>query len=377
VPVTGATNATLMLANVSAADAASYRVVVSNSDGSATSVSATLALSNRTLQVVTTQTTNLTAGAAVAVPVALLAEGGENRVRASVAYDTNKLAFVSVTSPFTTAALTTTNATAAGQIGFDLTLAGAATLTAGSNAVVFLNFTVAAGVTQSIASLTLQGIPTTNQVLDVASTPLACHFLSGAVVFKATGTNAYQLRSQTGATEEALPIFNPAGSASALTFLRISFFDLGVDSLGNAIYLINATGTNNGVPYVLIPTTIAPAGSFPLNVEYYVSDRVTSPRPRLVIEVVTGGFPVAPAGTVLAPDRAEFHLGRFKIDFQSTAGKTYYIQYSASAVGPWETSFPGVAGTGGRMQWVDTGPPRTTSLPTAAGTRFYRLLQVP
>ena len=377
VDIAGATNATLTLTSISSADVANYCVKVTNADGSVTSVNAALALSNRTLQVVTTQTTNLTAGAAVAVPVALLAEGGENRVRASVAYDTNKLAFVSVTSPFTTATLTTTNATAAGQIGFDLTLAGAGTLSAGSNAVVFLNFTVAAGVTQSIASLTLQGIPTTNQVLDVASAPLPCYFLSGAVVFKATGTNAYQLRSQTGATEEALPIFNPAGSASALTFLRISFFDLGVDSLGNAIYLINATGTNNGTPYVLIPTTIAPAGSFPLNVEYYVSDRVTSPRPRLVVEVVTGGFPVAPAGTLLTPDRAEFHLGRFKIDFLTTAGKTYYIQYSATVGGVYETSFPGIAGTGGRLQWVDTGPPRTTSLPTAAGTRFYRLLQVP
>lgn len=377
VAITGATNATLTLANVSAADVALYSVVVSNADGTATSVNATLTLSNRTLQVVSVQTTNLTAGAAVAVPVALLAEGGENRVRGSVAYDTAKLAFVSVTSPFTTATLVSTNALGAGQIGFDLTLANGGTLAAGSNVMVFLNFTVAAGVTQSIASLNLQGTPTTNEVLTTAGTQLAAYFLSGAVVFKETGTNAYQLRSQTGATEEALPIFNPAGSSTALTFLRISFHDLGVDSLGNAIRLLNATGTNNGVPFVLIPTTIAPAGTFPLNVEYYVSDRVTSPKPRLVIEVVTGGFPVAPAGTVLAPDRAEFHLGRFKIDFNSLAGKTYYIQYSVSPAGPWDTSFPGVAGTGGRLQWVDTGPPRTTSLPTAAGTRFYRLLQVP
>ena len=377
VAITGATNATLTLANVSAADVALYSVVVSNADGTATSVNATLTLSNRTLQVVSVQTTNLTAGAAVAVPVALLAEGGENRVRGSVAYDTAKLAFVSVTSPFNTATLASTNALGAGQIGFDLTLANGGTLAAGSNVMVFLNFTVAAGVTQSIASLNLQGTPTTNEVLTTAGTQLAAYFLSGAVVFKETGTNVYQLRSQTGATEEALPIFNPAGSSTALTFLRISFHDLGVDSLGNAILLLNATGTNNGVPFVLIPTTIAPAGTFPLNVEYYVSDRVTSPKPRLVIEVVTGGFPVAPAGTVLAPDRAEFHLGRFKIDFNSLAGKTYYIQYSVSPAGPWDTSFPGVAGTGGRLQWVDTGPPRTTSLPTAAGTRFYRLLQVP
>jgi uncharacterized delta-60 repeat protein len=372
--ITGATNVTLTLANVSASDVANYSVVVTNADGTATSVNATLVLSLRTLQVVTTQTTNLTAGTAISVPVALLAEGGENRVRGSIAYDTNKLTFISLTTPVG-ATLDTTNSTTQGRIGFDLTLPALQTFTAGSNAVLFLNFTVSAGVTQSIANVMLQGEPVTNQVLNASGTPLPCYFLSGAVVFKSL--TDYTLRSQTGATEEALPILNPAGSVSAVTFLRISFFDLGVDGLGNAIYLINATGTNNGIPYILIPTTLAPAGTFGLNVEYYVSDRVTSPRPRLVVEVVTGGYPTAPAGTLLTPDRAEFHLGRFKIDFMSTAGKTYYIQYSPTVGGVYETSFPGLAGTGGRLQWVDTGPPRTTSLPTAAGTRFYRLLQVP
>ncbi len=373
--IAGATSATLSLTNISSSDVANYCVKVTNSDGSVTSVTVTLTLSLRALQVVTTQTTNLTAGTAISVPVALLAEGGENRARGSISYDTNKLTFVSVTSPFTIATLAATNSTTQGRIGFDLTLPGAQSFTAGSNAVLFLNFTVAAGVTQSIASIMLQGEPVTNQVLNAASTPLPCYFLSGAVVFKSLA--GYTLRSQTGATEEALPILNPAGSVSAVTFIRVSFFDLGKDSLGNAIFLLNATGTNNGVPYILLPATLAPAGTFPLDVEYYVSDRVTSPKPRLVVEVVTGGYPVAPAGTVLTPDRTEFHLGRFKIDFMSSAGKTYYIQYSASAGGPFDTSFPGIAGTGGRLQWVDTGPPRTSSLPTGAGTRFYRLLQVP
>ena len=375
VNIVGATSATFSLVNVSASDVANYCVKVTNADGSVTSVTVTLSLALRTLQVVTTQTTNFPAGTAISVPIALLADGGENRARGSISYDTNKLTFVSVTSPFTTALLSTTNATTQGQIGFDFTLPGGQTFSAGSNAIVFVNFIVGASVTQSIASVMLQGVPVTNQVLNVAGSPLPSYFLSGAVIFKSL--TDYTLRSQTGATEEALPILNPAGSVSSVSFVRISFFDLGKDSLGNAIFLINATGTNNGVPFILLPTTVAPAGTFPLNVEYYVSDRVTAPKPRLVVEVVTGGYPVAPAGTLLTPDRAEFHLGRFKIDYMSTAGKTYYIQYSASALGPYETSFPGIAGTGGRLQWVDTGPPRTSSLPTGAGARFYRLLQVP
>ena len=379
VTISGATNLTLTLTNVSAADVANYLVKVTNTDGSATSVTVTLAFTQRTVQVVSTQVTsaatNFTPGTAVAVPVALLAEGGENRVTASVAYDVNKLTFVSVTASPVGATLAATNAAAQGLIGFDLALASGQSFTTGSNVVVFLNFTVAAGVTQSIASLMLQGTPVANQVLSTTGAPLPSYFISGAVILKSL--TDYTLRSQTGATEEALPVINPAGSVSSLTFLRISFFDLGNDSLGNAIRLINATGTNNGVPYVLIPSAIVPAGSFPLNVEYYVSDRVTKPNPRLVVEVVTSGYPTVPAGTILTPDRLEFHLGRFKLDFTSSAGKTYYIQYSSSVAGPYETSFPGVAGTGGRLQWVDTGPPRTTSLPTAAGSRFYRLLQVP
>jgi hypothetical protein len=350
-------------------------VKVTNPDGSVTSITVALALSNRTLQVVSVQTTNLTAGVALAVPVALLAEGGENRVTASIAYDTNQLVFASITTPFGNGVLLTTNVTSAGQIAFDLALTNSVTFPASSNPVVYLNFTVAAGVTQNLASVMLQGVPVTNQILNVAGAPLPAYFRSGAVIFKSP--SAYGLKPQSGATQEAMPVLNPAGSVSSLTFLRISFFDLGVDSLGNPIALLNATGTNNGVPYVLIPTTVAPAGTFDLFLDYYVSDRITSPKPRLVVEVVNGGFPVAPAGTVLTPDRTDFHLGRFTIDFASVAGKTYYIQYSSSPAGPWDTSFPGIAGTGGNLQWVDTGPPRTSSLPTGIGSRFYRLLQVP
>ena len=376
VDLAGATNAMLTLTNISAADVGNYCVKVTNADGSVTSITVPLTLSQRTLTVVTVQTTNFTTGTPISVPIVLLAEGGENRVLGSIAYDTNKLNFTSVTTPVG-ATLASTNAAGQGQIGFDVTLPAAQTFTPGSNVVVFVNFTVAAGVTQSIAGVNLQGVPVTNQVLNAASAPLPSYFISGAVIFKSL--TDYTLRSQTGATEESIPVLNPAGSVSALTLLRISFFDLGKDSLGNAIYLINATGTNNGIPYILIPTTVAPAGTFPLSVEYYVSDRVTTPKPRLVVEIVTGGYPVTPAGLVLSADRSQFNTatGRFVVDFSSIAGKTYYIQYSSSPAGPYDTSFPGVAGTGGRLQWVDTGPPRTTSLPASAGSRFYRILQVP
>lgn len=376
-PITGATNALLSLASVSTNDVANYNVRVSNPDGSVTSATVGLTIATRALQVVTTQsiapTANFTAGTAISVPVALLADGGENRVRGSVAYDTNKLVFASVSTPLI-GTLTFTNA-ATGQVGFDFALPPAQIFSPGSNAVVFLNFTLGAGVTQCITGLVLQGEPVTNQVFNAAGAPLPCYFNSGVLLLKSLAATSVQDLS--GATTETLTILNPASSRGTVGSLRISFFDLGVDSLGNAIYLLNATGTNNGVPFILIPSTIAPAGTLLVSVDYFVSDRTTSPRPRIVIEMVTDGLPTRPAGTELAIDRTRFHQGRVFLDFQSTAGKTYYILYSASPVGPFDISFPGVAGTGSPLQWVDTGPPRTPSLPGTASTRYYRLLQAP
>lgn len=376
-PIPGATNALLSLTNLTATDVANYSVRVSNPDGSVTSAIVGLTLATRALQVVNTQASSATStfapGTAVTVPVALLADGGENRVRGSVAYDTNQLVFSSVSTPLT-GSLSFTNA-ASGQVGFDLALPPTQSFSAGSNLVVLLNFTVGAGVTQNLSGLILQGEPVTNQVLNAAGAPLPCYFNSGVLLLKSLA--AYSVQDLSGATVEWLTILNPTSSRGSVSSLRISFFDLGVDSLGNAIRLLNATGTNNGVPYLLIPTAVAPAGALPVNAEYYVSDRTTTPRPRLVIEMVTEGLPTRPAGTELAIDQTNFYQGRVILDFQSRAGKTYYILYSASPTGPFDISFPGVTGTGGPLQWVDTGPPRTPSLPATAGTRYYRLLQVP
>ncbi len=375
--IVGATNSTLTFTNITAGDVASYNVTVTNPDGSETSLSATLTLAQRALQVVTTQstspTTQFTAGTAFSVPVALLAEGGENRVRGSVAYDTNQLVFVSVSTPLA-AILTATNA-AVGQVGFDLALPAAQTFTAGSNVVAFLNFTLGAGVTQSMASLMLQGGPVTNQVLAATGAPLPCRFVSGVAIFKSL--TAYALRVQTGLTEEILPISNPASSVSDLTLVRISFHDLGVDSLGYPIRLMNATGTNAGVPFILMPTPLTAGASFPLLIEYSLVERVrTTPRPRLVVDFVTSGYPATPTGGTTRQPALQFFQGRVFVDFASQLAKSYYIQYSASVLGPYSTSFPGLAGTGGRLRWTDTGPPRTASLPTN-GSRFYRVLEVP
>jgi hypothetical protein len=67
-----------------------------------------------------------------------------------------------------------------------------------------------------------------------------------------------------------------------------------------------------------------------------------------------------------------FPDGSVMLEFQSLIDRTYSIQYSSNLV-DWQISMPLVSGSGLLVQWVDSGPPKTSSLPGLVLTRFYRL----
>jgi hypothetical protein len=53
----------------------------------------------------------------------------------------------------------------------------------------------------------------------------------------------------------------------------------------------------------------------------------------------------------------------------------YPLELSREPARVWYLSLPGVAGTGGHVQWVDNGPPRTLPKPVSQTTRFYRVIK--
>jgi hypothetical protein len=70
--------------------------------------------------------------------------------------------------------------------------------------------------------------------------------------------------------------------------------------------------------------------------------------------------------------------GRWLLEFDSLAGGLYYIQFRTNmSTAPWTTVVPSILGSGDRVQWVDTGPPRTFPPPEAAVERFYQVIRVP
>jgi hypothetical protein len=124
---------------------------------------------------------------------------------------------------------------------------------------------------------------------------------------------------------------------------------------------------------------VLPGDHVTFTAEYYSPDRVTVPNPAFTVELVAPETLVAPPGTpqallrppvLLAPDSA------FLIDFGTKAGATYYILYKDKLASTnWNVAQPPVMGTGYDVQWVDDGPPKTESHPSAAPQRYYEVLK--
>jgi len=72
--------------------------------------------------------------------------------------------------------------------------------------------------------------------------------------------------------------------------------------------------------------------------------------------------------------------GIFRVEFLTQAGKHYYIQYAdtlSSLATNAQTVSPVIVGTGGSVQWIDDGPPKTISIPMSVSSRVYRVIRSP
>ena len=86
--------------------------------------------------------------------------------------------------------------------------------------------------------------------------------------------------------------------------------------------------------------------------------------------------PVTDTGSIIQIDRnVQFENGRFIIEFSSTPGSHYAVQYT-SDMETWKTATPIITAPANKVQWYDDGPPKTESKPTT-GSRFYRVMQLP
>ena len=140
--------------------------------------------------------------------------------------------------------------------------------------------------------------------------------------------------------------------------------------------LWNATGRSNGVSFVDVAGPLAPGATAALLLEFFSPTRSPIARPDVVVEAAQTAAPVLALGPILSIDRIEPVEQGVLLEFKSLAGAHYQIQYSHDST-TWKAAAPSIAGTGTKVQWIDQGPPKTDSAPSAEGVRLYRLVQLP
>jgi hypothetical protein len=178
------------------------------------------------------------------------------------------------------------------------------------------------------------------------------------------------LNRQTGLREQSLKIANDTTATVPATRLLIR-------GLPSGMTVANASSTlARDTWIVLIHQPIAPFSSLNLILEYISSDRQpASFTPEITVEVVLEPPPDdAPdaAGSFALERVMRLPEGNLLLEFSSEPGRHYAIEYSDDGT-RWKSSPTVVPSTGSRTQWIDRGPPRTTSPPSTQSSRFYRV----
>lgn len=369
----------LVFVPVSTNNAGVYQVTVSNAVGTATSEPFFLAVKPNTPRQLRVVDWEQPDPAHVRLPITLAAQGDEVRLSFSLHFNPAVLQNPTLTLtaeaeallPGATVEVNAVDA-AEGRVGWSVTLAAGQRMPAQTLRLVDAVFALASPAWRE-ADLVFGNTPTPLEAAD--SEGGALPVLDWVDPILQPGPLPEVPDAQSGLFEQRLTLANV--SAYPLSGLQILVRDLGEDSLGIPRRVANASGATNGVPYVYYGPLL-PGEEVELNLGYYVADRRSPPVPEFEVRSVPAQEFTATGGLVFTITNVRLVEGRAILEFLSLAGRRYYIQY-VDEFGSiaWKTALPEIRGTGARVQWIDDGPPKTTSRPTDAGSRFYRGMLMP
>ena len=156
--------------------------------------------------------------------------------------------------------------------------------------------------------------------------------------------------------------------------LDIPAFRILVNGLPGDVTVHNAQGVSGDVPFLLYNQPLAAGESVDLVVEYFQITASGGFQPEFQIELVDStGEDFVDAGIALNRVASRPN-GDKLLEFVSIVGGVYTIQYSADGEN-WISVVPDVIAGSNVTQWVDNGPPKTSSHPSTTGNRFYRVMR--
>ncbi len=199
-----------------------------------------------------------------------------------------------------------------------------------------------------------QAIATDDCGLMATSAVVNMEVITNAVI----ATGPIVLNHQNGLFEQFVTVSNRTSETWAN---GVRLFIRNMDTT-NQVY--NATGTNDGVPYIDRFVSVPAGQSIAILVQYYVPTPRSIPNPALIAVPLPFSRPVvAPQITRVSRDSAE----TLNVHFTTQSGRFYFIQHTEDFT-DWVTDPLSINGTGGI----------TVSTQSSAGNKlFYRVLLIP
>ena len=178
---------------------------------------------------------------------------------------------------------------------------------------------------------------------------------------------AIALDLQTALFKQVITVTN--NNLGALPAFRIL-----VSGLPESVTVHNAQGAILGDSYLLYNQILGSGESIDLIVEYFQADAAGDFEPAFEIELLDS-VENQNTGEGVSVDRCEIlPNGDILIEFAAQIGEVYTIQYSKNGES-WTKVVPDVVSGGTRLQWIDNGPPKTSSHPAREKLRLYRVIQ--
>jgi hypothetical protein len=135
--------------------------------------------------------------------------------------------------------------------------------------------------------------------------------------------------------------------------------------------------TTNGTPYVQYNFPLDPGATVDFTIEYYQATRRGFLIPTYVPQDITNAVPrtvTTNSPVTFNKWTAEFG-GGILIEFPTTPGRSYAVQYYSSNNTNWQTADPFINATANYTEWIDFGAPKTQSPLPPPFSRFYRVFE--
>ncbi len=230
-----------------------------------------------------------------------------------------------------------------------------------------------AGVLTFSASVGATGLLDTNSTNNSASTNITVtDYLSGQLIV--VTNSAQTINLQNGLTEQTILLSNIGTNAVAAARVVVT---------GLTNRLFNAAGTNNGNPFVIYNATLGTNQSVNLLLQFFPRGSFPLTNGQLQAFAVPVSSLTPPAATSTSTNLnitriVQLADGNMLIEWQAITNRTYTVVYSDNVlfsnamIAP-----PSIVAPANEVQWIDYGPPATTSAPTNSSARFYRVFLNP